>query len=207
MGDFAYRPEEGRYRYAATGRLVPDRAIRAYLANLVQAGQDRLLMAGQRLASGQDDVLAFRERAQAALKDMHLSASSLAHGGWARMDARTRGAIGARLRGEYDYLAGLALDWSQGRLSEAQLAGRLGLFAGQGHATYEQQRRRDGPERGDEEEYNVLAGGADHCGECPGLSGRWVPRGTLPLPGSRACLGRCRCRIITRPARQAGVAA
>jgi hypothetical protein len=164
---------------------------------LVTLTQEHLAVLGQRRAEGMATA-DWRLAVQGVLKDSHITAAALARGGFDNLDRSTLGFVGSRLREQYGFLSGLALDTRPGDFDGRALA-RLAQYGnGAVRGTASAIQRRDaGPEA---EERNVL-GGSQNCDECPGLSEQgWVPIGTLPEVGTRTCLGNCNCTIETRVA-------
>lgn len=210
MGDFTWLPAAGHY-LDADGAVVPESEIRASLDALIAHGQGRTAVLAQRLAEGQLDILSFRTEMGAEIRQVASASAMLAHGGRAQMTASERGWLGSQVRVQNDFLSVLSLDWSQGRMTPAQLAARLSMYPeAAGRGLYYAARQRDRVAAGAEQERRVL-GGAEHCADCPGLAARgWQPAGSLPPPGSGcACRSRCKCSMEWRtvPARVATEAA
>jgi hypothetical protein len=204
MATWTFDPTTGRYA-DGRGALVPAARVTAALDRVIADTQAQLAVLGQRRAEGMNTA-EWRLAVQGVLKQGHVTAGALAHGGLDQLDPSTRGFLGARLRGQYSYLSGLALDTAPGDFSGADMA-RLGQYAGALRGTYSGVWRRDAEGRGEDQEKNEL-GGANNCEECPALSDQgWVPLGSLPEIGSRACHGNCSCAIQTRAAVDAGVEA
>jgi hypothetical protein len=79
------------------------------------------------------------------------------------------------------------------------MVARAQMYGRAAHSTFEAARSRDAEASGVEQEERNITGSGDPCTECPSLSARgWVPLGSLPPVGSRACLANCRCRIERR---------
>ena len=166
----------------------------AALDELVQATQEHLAVLGQRRAEGMNTA-EWRLAVQQVLKDSHITAAALARGGFDQMDASTRGFVGSRLRTQYEYLSGVALDTSPGDFGGAAMA-RLAQYGdGAVRGTYSSVIRRDAPD--DYLEQNVLSGSGNSCDECLALTEQGpVPVGSLPEIGSRQCYGNCNCEIV-----------
>lgn len=180
--------------------MPTDAEIRASVEHIVSAAEDSLMVLTKRRLTGEIDTLAWRSAVQAELRSAHMAATALAHGGLGNLTAAERGWAGSRLRSEYSHLASFGLDLATGDLSDAQVLARAQLYAHSVYGTHEEARRRVAKGQGFDQERNIL-GAAQHCTQCPGMTAKgWVPMGTLPAPGSRACLGRCRCRLEYRVA-------
>ena len=133
------------------------------LDRLVAATQDRLAVLGQRRAEGLN-TLDWRLGVQAVLKDSHIAAAALAKGGFDNLDKRDFGVISGRLRSQYDYLSGLALDTRPGEFGAQDMA-RLAMYGAAPRGTYADMNRREAIANSAEQVRNVL-GDADHCDEC-----------------------------------------
>jgi len=200
VADFTWDAARGRY-WDALGQLVPESAIRASLDALIAHGQARSAVLAQRLAEGHLSLLDFRAAMQDELKAGHAASAMLAAGGRAQMTPALRGALGARLRGEYDYLANLSLDWAQGRMTPAQLGARVAMYPEAVYGTYEAGRLRAAVARGETEGRSVLGGSRESCDQCRSEAGAgWRPLAEIAPIGSRSCRSRCRCTIETQVA-------
>lgn len=165
------------------------------LSQLVTATQARLAALGQRRAEGMN-TLDWRIAVQGVLKDSHITAAALAKGGYENLDRSTLGFVGSRLKEQYDFLSGLALDTRPGDFDGRAMA-RLAQYGGGAVRGTESAVRRRGAGDGAQER-NVLGSG-NPCGECPALSDLgWVPVGELPEIGARECHGNCTCSIEVR---------
>jgi hypothetical protein len=205
MATWTFDPTTGRYA-DGRGALVPAARVTAALDRVIADTQGQLAVLGQRRAEGMNTA-EWRLAVQGVLKQGHVTAGALAHGGLDQLDPSTRGFIGARLRTQYGHLSGLALDTAPGDFDGAAMARLAQYGSGAVRGTYSGVTRRDAEGRGEDEERNVL-GGANNCEECPALSDQgWVPLGSLPEIGSRVCHGNCACAIETRAAVPAGVEA
>jgi hypothetical protein len=196
---FTYSPDTGAYR---TVRGVVDTSlVQDALEQIIQTTQDHLAVLGQRRAEGRMPTADWRQAVQDELKQAHLAAAALAHGGWDQLDASTRGFVGSRLRTQYDYLSQFAVQVPGGAAFDGQAMARLAQYGdGAIRGTFYEVQRRDAEDRGADEERNVLGSGQP-CTECPELTARgWVPIGTLPAIGARICHGHCHCAIETRQA-------
>lgn len=168
------------------------------LDKIVAATQDRLAVLGQRRAEGMN-TLDWRVATQQVLKDAHLGAAALSRGGFDKLSKSDLGAVGARLRFQYDRLSVLALDTAPGAFG-AQAMARLAMYGSAPRGTFYDVTRRTAQADGEQETRNAL-GAADHCAECEAETARgWVPADEMSLPGERQCLSRCACDLEFRPA-------
>ena len=93
--------------------------------------------------------------------------------------------------------------------SKEEVAARSSQYGDTGYGVFEEARRQSHIDARDANgkplythEKNVLDDEAAHCKTtklrpgCPELTEKgWVPIGTLPAPGSRACFSKCRCHF------------
>jgi hypothetical protein len=106
------------------------------------------------------------------------------------------GYLGHQIRDQYAYLRDFANGIADGSVPlDGRLIARAGMYGQAARTTFNAVIARDQPARGYVAERNVL-GSAEHCAACESESARgWVPIGSLSIPGTRTCLGRCHCRI------------
>ena len=170
----------------------------AALDKLVAATQERLAVLGQRRAEGMN-TLDWRMAVQGVLKDSHISAAALSRGGFENLSKSDLGAVGARLRAQYDYLSGLALDTRPGDFGGQAMA-RLAMYGAAPRGTYQAMNQRGAVAEGLDQCQNVLGGG-ESCDECLAETARgWVPADDMSLPGERTCLSNCQCSLEFRGA-------
>lgn len=199
MASFTWSASSGRYR-DSHGRFVTEAAVRDAVDAALDVTTARMQGLTRRLQSGSLDLISWQVQMASEIKQSHLSAAMIAHGGRAAMTQAEYGWAGQRIREQYGYLRNFAQQIASGEqaLTE-QAVTRTALYGQAGRATYEAMRLRDGLARGDDQERNIL-GAADHCPDCVGATARgWVAIGTLARIGSRQCKVNCRCRIETRP--------
>jgi hypothetical protein len=194
----AFTWDSQRGVYLDNGRPVPAATVRAAVQAVVEDTADRLQILTERRLAGQLDTLGWRTAMRTELRTGYGVAASLAAGGVDQLGPSERGVLGGLLRAQYSWLDQFALDLSTGRVDGPAALARARLYAGGSHSAFEHFGRRGAINRGHDQERNLL-GSADHCEQCRGLTDRrWVPIGSLPLPGSRTCMGNCRCSIQTR---------
>lgn len=182
---------------------TPDMTEQARLREaLVAAVLARLAVLAQRYAEDDLSTAGWEAAVRTQLLNAHLTAAALAQGGWANLDADTLGLVADRVGTQFEYLANFAAavpaeDFGAGalaRLAQYGNAAVRGTFSAVVRAAA----------GADAEERNILGGGSQSCEECPALEqDGWVPIGTLPEIGERACFGNCNCTIETRNAAEA----
>ena len=133
---------------------------------------------------------------RAVIVRTHLAAGALADGGWASMRPETRWQAARAVAEQLGYLDALVAGIEARRVAaDGALAGRAVLYGGAAYAFGAGLRAQRMANRGARMERNVL-GIADHCAGCLDATALgWVPLGSLPAIGARACRQNCRCTI------------
>lgn len=202
---FTWEKRAGRFRDGTTGRFVAERTIRRGVDAVASASSARMVAHTEQLRSGASSVLDWERALRREIKVAHMAQILAAHGGPQAMTQADYGWASGQIRAQYKYLANFAADIVSGRQPlNGRLLARAAMYGAAARATFEAARARDAEARDVVMEERNITGSGDPCSECPGLSARgWVPLGTLPPVGSRACLANCRCRIERRRARRA----
>lgn len=199
---FTFDPAVGRYRDAATGRLIREEPIRRALDQVIDAQASQMRALTQSLIDGQINLATWQASMMGSVKNVHIVGATLANGGWAQMDQSDWGWVGAaRIRPQYAYLRDFAAQIASGKqpLNGTALA-RAELYANAGRATHRAAQERLAQQRGLEMAKSNL-GVCDHCALCISEASRgWQPVGTLVPVGSRTCLSRCHCWFSYRAA-------
>lgn len=178
---------------------MPDAAIRRALEQVITGSAQTMRTLSQSLLDGSLPLASWQSQMMHEIKAGHLVAATLATGGWAQMDQSDFGFTGQRIRTQYVYLRSFAADVASGKQPwNGTIAARAELYAHASRQTHRAAVERVALKRDEELERNVL-GIADHCAGCLAATAQgWVPVGTLPPPGTRNCLSRCRCWIEYR---------
>lgn len=198
MPDLTWDSTAQRFR-GAGGRFVREDAVRGAIEDVIGQASDRLAGLTDRLKSGAITLPDWQSGMRAELKNLHSATATIAHGGRLQMAPADWGWVSGRLRNEYNFLAGFALDNAQGKPIST---GRARLYAESARQTFEEMKRRDARLRGSVEEKWVRRA-SESCAGCIEQSGRgWLPAGQLPRLSSQQCKTRCKCVIQTRPVAQ-----
>lgn len=203
----------GRYRSGTTGRFVSRQQVREYLDGAVENAGRRIQALGAQLQRREITVAEFQTGMRLALRDVHSYAAAVAQGGLAQMTPREWGHVGQTLRTEYRRLAELCEGVASQRIPlDGRFTARLRLAGLAGRATYEEAAQRDLRARGFDEERNVRRRGdscrtavREGCIDASALG--WQKLGVIALPGTRTCLGNCRCFMRRRNSTTGAVAA
>jgi len=187
-----------------TGRFRDDKGrflSQASVEKLVDARIDKLESSLKRftrmLGDGNITLDQWEASVREAIKGAHIQAAIVGYGGKDQMGASEYGRIGQRLRSEYAYLQGFALDLLEQRISFPMALARIGLYAQSVRGSYWQGTELRKQEQGFSLMRRILDPQAQHCEDCLGFAAQGiVPIGSVPLPGQRcACRARCRCRV------------
>lgn len=136
------------------------------------------------------------EQMSTNIKRLHLQNRALGAGGWDRLTQADYGAIGGRLRVEYQRLGDFAVAIQNGDSSIAQSLNRVNMYAGTARRQYWQSlesRQLAPPGMVTLEKRNL--GRAEHCDDCVEYYNMgWQLIGTMPEPGDgSACMSNCQC--------------
>jgi len=187
-----------------TGRFRDDKGrflSQASVEKLVDARIDKLESSLKRftrmLGDGNITLDQWEASVREAIKGAHIQAAIVGYGGKDQMGASEYGRIGQRLRSEYAYLQGFALDLLEQRISFPMALARIGLYAQSVRGSYWQGTELRKQEQGFSLMRRILDPQAQHCEDCLEFAARGIVSiGSVPLPGQRcACRARCRCRI------------
>lgn len=193
----AWDAATGRFR-RSDGRFVPRpavrRALEESLANLTRL-TDTL---ADDLRAGRISLLEWRAEMRETIKHVQMAASELAHGGRAQMTQSAYGAVGQRVRQQYAYLERWVAEIRAGLPIDGRMEARATLYLRAARASYLTVESEQMAERGRGLVCNVLHA-SESCAECIAESDKgFVPVGQLSVPGSRTCLGNCRCTLQYR---------
>lgn len=212
---FQWDPRRARYYDVVTGRLVAESEVRRALAAALVAEQAGARATAADFVAGRMNEREFLLRMRTTIKNTQLMSAFTARGGVAQMTQADYGTVGQQVRVQYNYLDQFVNDLRSGKQKlNGTLASRAVQYAKAGMQTHHRIERRAKLDAGLDEERNILHP-ADHCGDCPDLTGRalggtgrmlpmdaqtdgWVPLGTLPPIGTRTCRGNDQCEIEYR---------
>lgn len=181
------------------GRFVAESSVRAVIDAIADGASARMADAAERMLAGGLSLAEWQADVARTIKLSQVAASTIAHGGAARMGFAEYGAAGREIRSQYDYLRQFAAQVADGSQPlNGSLIARARQYGQASRVAFEREYRRDQMARGYAAERNVL-GAAEHCAQCREQSARgWVPTGSLVPVGQRTCRGNCRCSIRYR---------
>lgn len=197
---FSFDQAALHYRDLDTGRLVPDGQVRRALDQVIDAQTTAMRALTQQLLDGTLALATWQLLMMQQIKQTHLVALAVAHGGWTQLDQSAFGWVGAaQIKPQYQYLAKFTIEIQTGKQAlDGTVLARAALYAEAARATHRAAVQRQMDRIGMAEERNQL-GQADHCRGCLRETRRgWVPIGSLVPCGRRDCMVRCHCSIEYR---------
>ena len=193
---WSYDRGTGRFR-DHKGRFLSQASVEKLVDARIDKLESSLKRFTRMLGDGNITLDQWEASVREAIKGAHIQAAIVGYGGKDQMGASEYGRIGQRLRSEYAYLQGFALDLLEQRISFPMALARIGLYAQSVRGSYWQGTELRKQEQGFSLMRRILDPQAQHCDDCLGFAARGiVPIGLVPLPGQRcACRARCRCRV------------
>jgi hypothetical protein len=205
-----------RYRSRNSGRLVGQQAIQRALDTALDQNVRRARLLAEQERAGEISVGRFEVEMRDVIKTTQLYSAAAAKGGWAQLTPADLGRVGGFTAQQYAFLDQFVNDLRTGLPRDGRMIDRATQYAEAGRRVYHEVQRDVRRDAGDQFERNVLHP-AEHCGECPGLTGRalggtgellpadaqdegWVPIGSIPAVGQRQCRQRDRCSTEYRGA-------
>lgn len=220
-----YQTREGVYLPYGKIKALAEEVIRR--AKKDQESMLLLMLFGAGVSLTPTLIKAWQRKAAGAMKSQYLAMGALGAGGFANLTPRINAVIVGHHLVEQPSLAfsidrlarfGQAIGSGQAGTKDA-IESRLGQYSDTSYGVMEEARRQSHEDAVDlagiplfTQERNILDDdpGIQHCHTtaqrvgCPELTKKgWVPIGSMPAPGSRQCLGRCRCHMAYRRAAKA----
>lgn len=194
---FAFDKGTQRYRYtsgAKKGQFVSIKALQSLTSSYQEQQANIGASITDRLIAEEINVEQWMREVASSLKTAHINMFSLGFGGQAKLGAQEYGAIGARLKSEYEYLRNFAQEVEDGKLSDKQIQARIKLYYNNLWQTYEIGRER-AHKNADYNWERRRTAPAENCSDCLGYEAQgWVSIGSLPPPGSGSqCRANCLC--------------
>ena len=189
----------GRYVNRATGRYVSELTVRADLDTYIANKATRFDALANQLRNREISLADWQLQMRNEMRTAHNAAAMVAKGGREQMTHADWGRTGRELRSQYEYLDKWAAQIASG---EAPMDGRLNaratLYGDASRGTYEQSKRAQAADKGNEEEIRILHA-AESCVDCIQYAALgWQPIGSLPRIGDSQCRSRCRCTFSYR---------
>lgn len=189
-----YSKSAGRFRDLETGRFVPRDRVLLEIDREVERSRVRLQGITRLLIGDRVSLPEFQVRFAEELKLSHLRMAAFGAGGRNQLSSRQFGYIGQKLKSEYEYLDGFAVDLAAGKLTANQALNRAAMYADSTRSSFhraeQQTKERDGFYG-----WRRLDMAAQHCPECPAYAtDGYVPASQIvPIGENCTCARRCRC--------------
>jgi hypothetical protein len=195
---YTYDPISQRYR-DSRGRLVSDATVRGALDLVLAAQTQQVRDLSQQLLDGTITLAMWQLGMLQAIKQAHVVALAVAHGGWSQLDQSDFGWVGSQIKPQYAYLRDFANDIASGaQPMNGVVVARVTLYIAAARVTNREAQRRIAAQRMVGQERRVL-GVADHCPTCVQQARLgWQPFGTLRRIGDSECRVNCRCALQFR---------
>lgn len=192
---FDWDERVGQYRNIRSGRFEPRLAVRNVLETAIRETRREMRQDAAALRDGSISLAEWQTRMLGQIKRLHITEAAAARGGWAQMSQADWGAVGQRIRFQYERLRNFANQIASG---EQRLDGRfmfrVEMYANAGRGTYEESVRRFERVYHHRMLERRVLGVADHCEDCLDAAAEgWQPIGTLPAIGDSVCLTNCHC--------------
>src|SRR5690349_17479385 len=110
---YRWNPDVQRY-VNDRNRFVPRDAVRREMDKVADAAATRIADLSDSLIAGRIDLPTWQREMAATMKLAHVAAGAAAVGGKGQLTRRQLGQLGARLKGEYEYLRGFAAEIANG---------------------------------------------------------------------------------------------
>lgn len=204
---FRYDTGASRFR-ASNGKFVARETVKAASESIGAQAVRNIESDSQRFYNGEISHAEWDAAMRGHIRDLHVSQSALASGGWEQMTPSSWGRSGAAVREQYAYLNGMGERIQSGYygddLSHNGFLAHARSYGQAGRQTFEKVQALTDLDEGGEVS-NELAGTVEHHCEgprsCKAMSALgWVshddPRWLWP--GERLCITQCQCRTKTR---------
>jgi len=197
---YVWSSQSGAYIDLDTGDVVKTAAVRSALELVIDKAALNMGGLSQKLKDGEITLAAWQTGMMKEIKLAHTTAGAAANGGWENMLASDWGAVGQRVRSQYDYLRNFAGEIADGKQPlDGRFLIRSDMYADATRDTYEDIRRRGMISNGYDEAMRILEPGAAHCDDCEEYADDgWVSVEELHPIGDSECNVRCKCEIVYR---------
>lgn len=163
---WVYDNTSHRYRNTATGKYIGQKQMTELRDQFVEAKRESVQILAAELANGTKSIQEFELAFRREIKTVFLDQYVLGKGGRGNMTQSDFGTVGYLVKQQYQYAHDFALDIASGKLSQAQIAQRAGLYMDSSTQSFE---------RGKGASYGLTL--PEHPGD-----------------GNAQCKSRCKCR-------------
>lgn len=193
-----YNPKTHQFK-TPHGRRIPIEEVRREVDKLVSVVGKKAVRLGNRYASGEISLVEFHIEMRELLKAAHIVAASIGKGGRRRMTQSDWGRVGARLKGEYGYLARFIRKLETGKAPKVVTPNRAKRYSNGVVMSYHDSVRQEHTDSGDGDRIQVrlITNSKEGCSECAADESRgWVDPADMAELGTRICGNFCLCSLI-----------
>jgi hypothetical protein len=198
-----WNSKAARYQWRNGRALFLSRdTVMRYVQQDIAASESAGRALARLVANGQLSPADWRAAMRAELRDEYIRQYLVGRGGRAQMTASDWGRVGGMLRDQYRYLDNFTEEIAAGRLSEAQIAARSGMYFNSSREAFERAQNIAHKAAGFGYVRWVVMPMAEHCEDCLAFQAQgWQPVDPPPFgaayPGSghTACLTNCKCTL------------
>ncbi len=208
LPEIYYDVRSQRWLYRDTKQFAPLVAVQAQAKKYLEEQKRSLILIGKNYIEGRISLREFQDNTANKLKKIHLTQMIGALEKQEDVTAERFLLIGRNLRSQYyagkDQLTGesfglkyLVQDLIAGKVSQKQLAARLGMYAESGTVSFWGVRVDIAKDKYTHAK-RVLGKTHKHCDECLSYSGRgWEAIANIILPTvACSCRSRCKCSLV-----------
>lgn len=208
--NFAFDVNTQRYRYTSgrnKGKFVSAGRVRSVLRSHLKQQKELAVKDNQKLFDGEISLGDWEKSQAKRLKSLSLQVFKINNPslGKSENDASDYGFIGNYLKSTYLYLRNFSQEIGNGKLSQAQINQRSGLYYEDLNYLLEEAKRKSHQRALFLWERRILAI-AEHCNSCVGYAALgWSPIGSLPKVTTQCeCRANCKCyfeysKSLSRP--------
>ncbi len=202
MPEFRWEIDTARYRDLATGRFVAQDTILDWCQQSIDASENVTDVLAQYVSDGTVSPGDWERLMRQEIKQQYITEYIAGRGGREQMTARDWGSIGGQLKHQYTFLKKFRDEVATGKLSEAQIRVRAGMYVNSARQAYERGRRRAVLEAGYTHVLWTLQP-AEHCEDCVALDAMGWQKieddpydDCYPRSGCTICLSNCQCELL-----------
>lgn len=191
---YTYDARTARYRERTSGKFVTPQKVRGATNEIIKASRDRITAYTEAFRSRELTLGEWETRMRAEIRAVHSAAAIAAKGGREHMANADWGALGAKVKAQYQFLTKRADAIVSGRQAiDGSLTNRARMYASAALPTYLDTRGSELATRGFTEVRSIVHA-RESCAECLAQQARgFVNESDYTPIGQRTCLTSCAC--------------
>lgn len=196
---YTYDPKSARYRERTSGKFVSPQTVRAGIDAIIRASEARIVTLTDQFRTRAINLGQWEQGMRGELRALHVAAAISAKGGRDEMAPSDWGAVGAKLKRQYQYLAKRATLIGSGKqLPDGSLTNRARMYAKAALPTYLATRGDELTLRGFTEIRSIVHA-RESCAGCLAQQAKGFQPESVYIPiGARDCLTSCACTELRR---------